>query len=185
MEAFDAAMDFWVEDIEHENSAWPSLKPWWGTEYHFDMYDPDAYWLSVYNATADVDLDEPDEADPEAWEVSESWLEAGYAASLKIMRLLGARTPADAATPPFASANVSIAPHGYSSDPYSDFSQDDQLLGIVRRVDQELLDAARTTQQRTDLLVQQGAQAMLDAGVVWAAATVLQELARSGGEHFP
>ncbi len=103
---------------------------------------------------------------------------AGWTELWEVLALLGVRTPAEAATPPFSFAEVSVEAHGYSSDPHLDFSPEDQSLSIVRRVDQALLDAARTTQQRTDLLMQQGAQAMLDADVVWAGAAVLEELAR-------
>ncbi len=178
LEVIDAALGR-TSDIEHLDRSWPSLDRWWDDFYVFEFQDPDCPWLTIYHPGRYTGPDGGPEEGSEAWAFLESWEQAKDAATLQVLTALSALTPQEAATPRLWNVIVSVAPHEQGTEASAHISSG--VLWITRPVDETLLEAVCSTQQRTNFLVQQTAQAMLDADVEWAAAPVLEELAQLNG----
>lgn len=175
LELIDGALDT-TSDIEYLDKSWPSLAKWWGDFHVFEPQDPDHRWLFISHPGRYTGPGESPEEGTEAWTSLDSWYEAADAATLQILAALDAVTSQELATPLVWIVGIYVAPQEHGVETSAQFS--DGILLITRLVDEGLLDAVCSTQQRTNFLVQQTAQAMLATDLVWAKAAVLEELAR-------
>lgn len=166
-----------------KKKAWPSLQSPANAQYDFDINDPEKVWL-----TLDAELLNP-EQDGEAMSGAVDWDEAEISAVTRIMTALGPQNPPALASPPVLDISVELVREPSPQNVEDDdddmddaYDEDDGELLVSRMVDPALIDAARTSDQRADFLVQQVAQALLSADVGWTSARPpLEELARSAG----